>query len=61
MGIWRVTGSTRIQNLAVRSITVFNSTIPQICALSSSIFLDLHPPTVHHTSKRLENQDDVAS
>eukprot|EP00983_Pelagomonas_calceolata_P003317 107621-Pelagomonas_calceolata.AAC.3 len=25
MGIWRVTGSTRLQNLAVRSITVFNS------------------------------------
>eukprot|EP00983_Pelagomonas_calceolata_P079961 1154930-Pelagomonas_calceolata.AAC.1 len=26
MGIWRVTGSTQLQNLAVRSICVFNST-----------------------------------
>eukprot|EP00983_Pelagomonas_calceolata_P024443 770611-Pelagomonas_calceolata.AAC.1 len=26
MGIWRVTGSTRLENLAVRSITVFHST-----------------------------------
>eukprot|EP00983_Pelagomonas_calceolata_P059504 1145946-Pelagomonas_calceolata.AAC.4 len=26
MGIWRVTGSTRLQNLAVRSITIFHST-----------------------------------
>eukprot|EP00983_Pelagomonas_calceolata_P009147 296115-Pelagomonas_calceolata.AAC.1 len=26
MGIWRVTGSTRLQNVAVRSICVFNST-----------------------------------
>eukprot|EP00983_Pelagomonas_calceolata_P074748 1152682-Pelagomonas_calceolata.AAC.1 len=26
MGIWRVTGSTRLQDLAVRSIVVFNST-----------------------------------
>eukprot|EP00983_Pelagomonas_calceolata_P061974 1147076-Pelagomonas_calceolata.AAC.3 len=26
MGIWRVTGSTWLHNLAVRSITVFNST-----------------------------------
>eukprot|EP00983_Pelagomonas_calceolata_P011156 359334-Pelagomonas_calceolata.AAC.1 len=26
MGIWRVAGSTRLQNLAVRSITVFHST-----------------------------------
>eukprot|EP00983_Pelagomonas_calceolata_P053172 1143193-Pelagomonas_calceolata.AAC.1 len=26
MGIWKVTGSTRLQNLAVRSVTVFNST-----------------------------------
>eukprot|EP00983_Pelagomonas_calceolata_P125676 1161227-Pelagomonas_calceolata.AAC.3 len=27
MGIWRVAGSTRLQNLAVRSITIFHSTI----------------------------------
>eukprot|EP00983_Pelagomonas_calceolata_P028570 894534-Pelagomonas_calceolata.AAC.1 len=26
LGIWRVAGSTRLQNLAVRSITVFNTT-----------------------------------
>eukprot|EP00983_Pelagomonas_calceolata_P013725 440020-Pelagomonas_calceolata.AAC.1 len=26
MGIWRVTGSTPLQNLAVRSITIFHST-----------------------------------
>eukprot|EP00983_Pelagomonas_calceolata_P022875 719889-Pelagomonas_calceolata.AAC.1 len=26
IGIWRVTGSTRLQNLAVRSITTFHST-----------------------------------
>eukprot|EP00983_Pelagomonas_calceolata_P070620 1150858-Pelagomonas_calceolata.AAC.4 len=26
MGIWRVIGSTRLQNLAVRSVCVFNST-----------------------------------
>eukprot|EP00983_Pelagomonas_calceolata_P041867 1138237-Pelagomonas_calceolata.AAC.10 len=26
MGTWRVTGSTQLQNLAVRSICVFNST-----------------------------------
>eukprot|EP00983_Pelagomonas_calceolata_P026071 818821-Pelagomonas_calceolata.AAC.1 len=26
MGIWRVIGSTRLHNLAVRSILVFNST-----------------------------------
>eukprot|EP00983_Pelagomonas_calceolata_P024795 780920-Pelagomonas_calceolata.AAC.1 len=26
MGIWRVVGSTRLQNLAARSILVFNST-----------------------------------
>eukprot|EP00983_Pelagomonas_calceolata_P067202 1149401-Pelagomonas_calceolata.AAC.4 len=26
MGIWRVTGSTRLQNLAVRGVCVFNST-----------------------------------
>eukprot|EP00983_Pelagomonas_calceolata_P061152 1146696-Pelagomonas_calceolata.AAC.1 len=26
MGIWRVTGSTRLQDLAVRSIFVLNST-----------------------------------
>eukprot|EP00983_Pelagomonas_calceolata_P039237 1137091-Pelagomonas_calceolata.AAC.1 len=25
MGIWRVTGSTRHQNLAVRSITIFST------------------------------------
>eukprot|EP00983_Pelagomonas_calceolata_P091715 1157581-Pelagomonas_calceolata.AAC.1 len=27
MGIWRINGSTRLQNLAVRSLFVFNSTI----------------------------------
>eukprot|EP00983_Pelagomonas_calceolata_P026651 835825-Pelagomonas_calceolata.AAC.1 len=27
MGIWKDTGSTRLQNLAVRSILVFNSTL----------------------------------
>eukprot|EP00983_Pelagomonas_calceolata_P021732 681379-Pelagomonas_calceolata.AAC.1 len=26
MGFWRVTGSARLQNLAVRSITIFHST-----------------------------------
>eukprot|EP00983_Pelagomonas_calceolata_P118175 1160479-Pelagomonas_calceolata.AAC.19 len=26
MGIWKVTGSTRLQNLAVRSVFVLNST-----------------------------------
>eukprot|EP00983_Pelagomonas_calceolata_P011516 372055-Pelagomonas_calceolata.AAC.1 len=26
MGIWRVTGSTRLQNLAVKSVTIFHST-----------------------------------
>eukprot|EP00983_Pelagomonas_calceolata_P075213 1152901-Pelagomonas_calceolata.AAC.1 len=33
MGIWRVTGSTRLQKLPVRSIIVFNSTPSELVSI----------------------------
>eukprot|EP00983_Pelagomonas_calceolata_P040513 1137655-Pelagomonas_calceolata.AAC.1 len=33
MGIWRVSGSTRLQILAVRSVIGFNSTPSEVCML----------------------------
>eukprot|EP00983_Pelagomonas_calceolata_P063566 1147787-Pelagomonas_calceolata.AAC.2 len=39
MGIRRVTGSTRLQNLAVKSIIVFNSTPPQKFPATFEVYL----------------------
>eukprot|EP00983_Pelagomonas_calceolata_P038066 1136663-Pelagomonas_calceolata.AAC.1 len=48
MGIWRVTGSTRIQNLAVRSAIVFNSTPSATSTASGNKLVGLQNGMVMH-------------
>eukprot|EP00983_Pelagomonas_calceolata_P001474 49609-Pelagomonas_calceolata.AAC.1 len=56
MGIWRVTGSTRFQNLAVKSITIFHSTsrAPDVRGNVDHITLDY--PSQYLTNLRTQFQ-----